>query len=61
MDLEIIMLSEVNQTVRHKVTGYHMWNLKKGYNELLCRTDPDSQFEKLTISKGDRLLRGGMG
>ena len=26
MDLEIIMLSEVIQTVRHKC---HMWNLKK--------------------------------
>ena len=24
-----------------------MWNLKKGHNELLCRTDSDSQTEKL--------------
>ena len=27
-----------------------MWNLKKGHNEL-CRTDTDSQTEKLTVSK----------
>jgi len=44
MDLEIIMLSELSQTVRHK---YHMlslrWKLKKEHNELLCRRDTDSQ------------------
>ena len=34
-----------------------MWNLKKGYNELLCRIDTD--FEKLMVTKGDRL--GGEG
>ena len=39
MDLEIIMLSEVNQTVT-RIT--YMWNLKKGHNELLCITDTDS-------------------
>ena len=31
-----------------------MWNLKKGYNELLCRTDTYSQIEKLMVTKGDR-------
>ena len=31
-----------------------MWNLKKGHNELLCRTD----FEKLMVSKGDGLGGG---
>ena len=62
MDLEIIMLSEVNQTVRHQ---HHMLllicgNLKKGYNELFCRPDTDSQtLKNLRVSKGDRL--GGMG
>ena len=44
MDLEIIMLSEVSQTVRHQ---HHMLSLtcgilKKEHNELLCRTDTDS-------------------
>ena len=47
MDLEIIMLSEISQTVGHK---WHMlsliWNLKKGYNELICRTETDSQILK---------------
>ena len=28
----------------HTIT--YMWNLKKGYNELLCRTDTDSQTLK---------------
>ena len=37
-----------------------MWNLKKGQNELLCRTDTDSDFEKLMVSKGDSLGGGGM-
>ena len=33
---------------------------KKGYNELLCRTDTVSQdFEKLMVTKGDRLGEGG--
>ena len=31
-----------------------MWNLTKGQNKLLCRTDTDSDFEKLIVSKGDR-------
>ena len=47
MDLEIIML-EVSQTMRHKhqMLSLNMWNLKKGHNELLCRTDNDSQTLK---------------
>ena len=47
MDLEIIMVSEVSQTVRQ--TSYaitYMWNLKKGYNELIRRTETDSQTSK---------------
>ena len=32
-----------------------MWNLKKGRNELLCRTDTDSDFEELMVSKGEGL------
>ena len=37
IDLEIIMLSKVSQTMTP--TSYaitYMWNLKKGHNELLC-------------------------
>ena len=64
MYLEIIMLSEVSQTVRYQC---HMLLLicgiqkKKEYNELLCRRDIDSQTEKLMASKGDSLGGGGMG
>ena len=29
----------------------HMWNLKKGYNELLCRKDTDLQTENLWFPK----------
>ena len=48
MDLEIILLSEVSQTVRHQ---HQMLSLtcgiqKKGHYELLCRTDTDSQTLK---------------
>ena len=46
MDLEIIMLSEVSQTMRHQHQMLYMWNLKKGHNKLLCRTDIDSQTLK---------------
>jgi len=38
---------------KKKKTFTDMWNLKKGQNELLCRTDTDSQTEKLMVSKGD--------
>ena len=49
MDTEIIMLSEVSETVRREIPTSniitYMWNLKKGHNEL-CRTDTDSQTWK---------------
>ena len=38
----------------------YMWNLKKGYSELLCRRDRLTDFEKLTVSKGNR-IRGWNG
>ena len=40
-----------------------MWNLKQGHNELLCRTDADSQtLKKLMVSKGNSLgVRGCTG
>ena len=38
-----------------------MLNLEK-YKELLCRTETDSQTEKLMVIKGDRLMvRDGLG
>ena len=47
MDLEIIILSEVSHTMRQQHQMLSLtWNLKKGHNELLCRTDTDSQTLK---------------
>ena len=45
MDFEIIILSEVSQTVRHQqyMLSPTCGILKKGHNELLCRADADSQ------------------
>ena len=47
MDLEIIMLSEVSQTGRHQChtlsLTYGNW---KKHNDLLCRTNADSQTSK---------------
>ena len=37
-----------------------MWNLKKGYNELICRTETDSDFEK-TYGYQRRQVEEGMG
>ena len=40
MDLETIMLSEVSHTMRHQHPLLSLtWNLKKGQNELICRTN----------------------
>ena len=46
-----------NETPTSNAITYR-WNLKKGHNELLCRTDTD--FEKCMVSKGDSLGGGGM-
>ena len=45
MDLEIIMLSEVSEIPMSYAIAY-IQNLKKGHNELLCRTNTDSQTVK---------------
>ena len=40
----------------------YMKNLKKGYNELLCRTDTDSQtLENLWLTKETGCGAGGIG
>ena len=45
MDLEIIILSEVSQTERQvSHDTIHMWNFyKNDTNELICKTERDSQ------------------
>ena len=52
VDLEIIMLSEVSRTMTPTLNAFtDMWNLKTGHNELLCRTDADSQTLKTCFPK----------
>ena len=51
MELEIIMLGEVSQTEKdkHDMRSY-MWNLKKkDTNELICKTETDSQILKTNL------------
>ena len=44
MDLEIIILSEVSQREKDKYhTISYMWNLKYDTNELIYKTETDSQ------------------
>ena len=41
MDLEIIILSEISQKQIYDIT--YMWNLKYDTNELIYKTETDSQ------------------
>ena len=43
MQLEIIILSEVNQKEKDKAYITSMWNLKSGTNEPIYETETDSQ------------------
>ena len=43
MDLEIIILSEVNQTEKDKYHITYMCNLKYDTNDLIYKTEMDSQ------------------
>ena len=58
MDLEIIMLSALDSETSTSYTITYMWNLKKGHNELHCRTDTDSQTLK---TYGFQMRQGGDG
>ena len=59
MDLEVIILSEVSQTKRQISYGItYMWNIKYDTNELIYKTETDSDIEnKLMITKEE--LGGG--
>ena len=56
MDLEIIILSEVRERqIPYDIT--YMWNLKKNdTNEVIYKTETDSQTQKtnLRLPKGER-------
>ena len=51
MDLEIIMLGQSDSETPTSYAIIYMWNLNKGHNELLCRKDTVTDFEKLMVSK----------
>ena len=63
MDLEIIMLSGQSDNETPTLNAItDMWKLKKGQNELLCRTDADSQTLKNLWSLEDTVWGvGGLG
>ena len=48
MNLEVIILSEVSQTEKDKNHIIYMWNLKNDTNELIYKTETDSQTQKIT-------------
>ena len=50
MDLEIIILSKASQRQISYAVAY-MWNLKKCTNELIYKTEIDSQTEKTRLPK----------
>ena len=50
MDPQIIILSEVSQTEKDKYHGITcVWNLKNDTNELIYKTEIDSQTQKTTL------------
>ena len=60
MNLEIIMRSgKLDNETETSYAITYMWNLKKGYNEPICRTETDSDFENLMVTKGGRLQGEG--
>ena len=64
MYLEIIILSEVNTEKQISCDITYMWNLKYDTNELIYKTETDSQTQKtnLQLPKGKgRERRGTLG
>ena len=60
--LEIIILSEVRQKEKDKYDITYMWNLKYGTNELIYKTETDSQRSDLWLPRGERgRERDGLG
>ena len=57
MDIEIIILSEI-KSERERLISYdttYMWHLKNDTNELIYKTEIDSDIEnKLMVPKGER-------
>ena len=49
MELEILVLSEISQRKTIPCDITYMWNLKYGTNELIYRTETDSQIERTDL------------
>ena len=49
MDLEILIPSEVSQTKKNLCYHLFVEHIKNGTNELLCRTETDSQTERVNL------------
>ena len=63
MDLEVIILSEVKSDKERQISYniIYMWNQKNDTNELIYKTETDSDIEnKLMVTKGER-VGGGEG
>ena len=60
MDQEIIILSEVSQTEKDKCHITYMWNLKNDTNELIYKTETDSQHRKQTYGYHRGKTGGGI-
>ena len=59
MDLEIIILSEVNQKEKDTILISHMYNVKYETNELICKTNRFTDIKnRFVIAKG---AKGGEG
>ena len=57
MDLEVIILSEVKSDKERQISYniIYMWNQKNDTNELIYKTETDSDIEnKLMVTKGER-------
>ena len=60
MDLEIFILSGVSQTEKDKYDIAYMWNLKKGTNELIYKTEIESEMQKTKLWLPGQKGRGGI-
>ena len=49
MDLEIIILSKSNRERQISYDITYMWNLKNDTNELIYKTETDSQTQKANV------------
>ena len=61
MDLEIIILSQVRQSKTNAACSTYTWNLKNDTNELIYKTDSQTQGTGLWLPKGKEWGRDKLG